>query len=87
MGSDGFQTQKKKSWVSGQVRAERVITIDGMKRVDAQIILFGVECVDESGVAGDVIITSRRGCMGSMSSSVIAVPAATYPGLYARSNT
>ena len=33
MGSDGFQTQKKKSWVSGQVRAERIladaITIDG----------------------------------------------------------
>ena len=33
MGSDGFQTQKKKSWVSGQVRAERVlaeaITTDG----------------------------------------------------------
>ena len=35
MGSDGFQTQKNKSWVSGQVRAERVlaeaITIDGRK--------------------------------------------------------
>ena len=35
MGSDGFQTQEKKSWVSGQVRAERVlaeaITIDGRK--------------------------------------------------------
>ena len=35
MGSDGFQTQKKKSWVSGQVMAERVlaegITIDGRK--------------------------------------------------------
>ena len=35
MGSDGFQTQKKKSWVSGQVRAERIlaeaITIDGRK--------------------------------------------------------
>ena len=36
MGSGGFQAQKKqKSWVSGQVRAERVmadaITIDGKK--------------------------------------------------------
>ena len=35
MGSDGFQTQKKKSWVFGQVTAERVlaeaITIDGRK--------------------------------------------------------
>ena len=36
MGSDGFQTQKKKSWVSGQVRTERIltdaITIDGRKK-------------------------------------------------------
>ena len=35
MGSDGLHIQKKKSWVSGQVRAERVlaeaITIDGRK--------------------------------------------------------
>ena len=35
MGGDGFQTQKKKSWVSGQVRAERVladaITVDDRK--------------------------------------------------------
>ena len=35
VGSDGFQTQKNKSWVSGQVRAERVlaeaITIDVRK--------------------------------------------------------
>ena len=35
MRGDGFQTQKRKSWVSGQVRAERVladaITIDGRK--------------------------------------------------------
>ena len=35
MGSDGFQTQKKKSWVSGQVWAERIlaetITIDCRK--------------------------------------------------------
>ena len=35
MRSDGFQTQKKQSWVSGQVRTERVlaeaITIDGRK--------------------------------------------------------
>ena len=35
MRGDGFQTQKQKSWVSGQVRAERVladaITIDGRK--------------------------------------------------------
>ena len=35
MGGDGFQTHKKKSWVSGQVRVERVladaITIDGRK--------------------------------------------------------
>ena len=35
MGSDGFQTQKKKSWLSGKVRAEwvleEVITIDGRK--------------------------------------------------------
>ena len=35
MGGDGFQTQKKKSWVSGQVRAARVladaIIIDGKK--------------------------------------------------------
>ena len=35
MESDGFQTQKKKFWVSGQVRAERIlaeaITIDGRK--------------------------------------------------------
>ena len=25
MGSNGFQTQKKKLWVSGQVRAERIL--------------------------------------------------------------
>ena len=33
MESDGFQTQKNKSWVSGQVRAERVLAevIDGRK--------------------------------------------------------
>ena len=34
MGSDGFQTQRNKSWVSGQVRAERVlaeVTTDGRK--------------------------------------------------------
>ena len=35
MGGDGFQTQRKKSWIPGQVRAEKVladaITIDGRK--------------------------------------------------------
>ena len=35
MGGDGFQTQKRTSWIPGQVRAERVladaITIDGRK--------------------------------------------------------
>ena len=40
MGSDGFPTQKKKTWVSGQVRAERVlavaITIDGRKEWTCQ---------------------------------------------------
>ena len=50
IGSGGFQTQKNKSWVSGQVRTERVlaeaITIDGRREWDVQI-LFGVECVDK----------------------------------------
>ena len=64
MGSDGIQTQKIKSCVSGQVRAERVlaeaITIDGRKEWT-----FGVECVDK--MAGDVLITSRRRWTGSIS--------------------
>ena len=48
MGGDGFQTQKKRSWVSGQVRAERVladaITIDGRKERTCKF--FGDECVE-----------------------------------------
>ena len=35
MGGDGFQTQKRKSWIPGQVRAEKVLAdatiIDGRK--------------------------------------------------------
>ena len=47
MGGDCFQTHEKKSWVSGQVRVERVladaITIDDRK--DLQV-LFRDQCVD-----------------------------------------
>ena len=54
MGCYGFQTQKNKSWVSGQVRAERVlaeaITIDDRKEW---------RCKSSA--------TSRRGCKGSIS--------------------
>ena len=44
-----FQTQNKKSWVPGQVRAEGVladaITIDGRKEWICKY-LFGDQCVD-----------------------------------------
>ena len=64
IGSDGFQTQKNKSWVSGQVRVERVlaeaITIDGRK---------GLTC---KFVAGDVIITSRCRCTGKYKQAIAA---------------
>ena len=64
MRSDGILAQKIKSWLSGQVRAERflaeVITIDGRMEWT-----FGVECVDK--MAGDVHITSRRRYTGSIS--------------------
>ena len=64
IGSDGFQTQKNKSWVSGQVRAERVlaeaITIDGRKEWTCKF------------VAGDVIITSQCRCTGKYKQAIAA---------------
>ena len=49
VGGDGFETQKRKSWIPGQVRAEKVladaIRIDGRKEWICKF-LFRVECVD-----------------------------------------
>ena len=62
MGGDGFQTQKKKSWVSGQVMAERVladaITIDGRK----EWTCTRRRMCGRGGVAGVVGTTSLRVC-------------------------
>ena len=67
MVTDGFQAQKRSSWIPGKERAERdlasAISIDGTKKWDVHILLR-IECVDE-GVAGAVTLTSLQGCVGS----------------------
>ena len=69
MGGDGFQTQTK-SWVPGQVRAERVLadafTTDGRKRVGMQV-LFRNECVDAGSVADGAGTTSPWVCKAGTS--------------------
>ena len=66
VGCDGFPTPKRKSWLPGQIRAEKVL-------VDAPRPMCGPD-----GVAGDVSLTSRlvkaifaknKGYSGSSSSS------------------
>ena len=68
MVSDGFQAQKRCSWIPGKERAERVlvnaISIDGRKSVRA--ISVRSRMCGRGGVASDVTITSQRGCTGSI---------------------
>ena len=62
---DGFQTQKRKPWIPGQVRAQKVladaIAIDGREGVDLQV-LFRNQCLDAGGDADDATPTSLPGC-------------------------
>ena len=67
MVSDGFQVQKRCSWIPCKERAERVlanaISMDGKRSGRANCVqnrMCGL-----GGVAGDVTTTSWRGCTGS----------------------
>ena len=67
MVSDGFQAQKRGSWIPGKERAERVlanaISFDGRKEWTCKFCQNRM--CGRGGVAGDVTVTSRRGCTGS----------------------
>ena len=64
MVSDGFQTQKRGSWILGKERAERVlasaISIDGRKK---WICSATSQMCGGGGVAGAATMTSQQGCV------------------------
>ena len=64
--SDGFQAQKRGSWIWGTERAEGVlasaISIDERKEWTCK---FCSESNGRDGVAGAATMTSRQGCVGS----------------------
>ena len=65
MGSDGYQTQRRSSWVLETERAERVladaITMDGRKECICKVLLREC-CVDPLAFAGVASLTSLLVC-------------------------
>ena len=68
MVSEGFQTQKSGSWNPGKERAEKYWQVRSRLMGERSWFVNSAESrmCGRGGVAGDVIITARRCCTGSV---------------------